>query len=156
MSEKLTINKSTTISVGIVVLIVGATFFVARLEAASGQHSKDIASLAGRIDRQIEVNEQQNDTNQELNENIIKLNARLDNLSQQQSSIVTVVPVRQVGSQIIIERNTGMQPNGRAPQQHGVQPTPPQSPRPPEQPEPSLLADVTQRAVDAVFNLLER
>jgi hypothetical protein len=160
MSEKFSINKSTTISVSIVTLLVGATFFIARLEATTSQHTKDIATLAGRIDKQIEVNEEQNDINQELNENIIRLNARLDTLGQ--GPISSAAAAERTTARVVVVNNPGMQPttptqntqtNPPAPQEPEPEPS---SPEYPQQLPLGNIGDALQQSVDVVLSVIRR
>jgi hypothetical protein len=158
MSEKFSITNSTTVSVGILLTVVGGTFFIARLEAASNQNSKDITALTDSIGKRIEVDERQNDINQKLNENIIRLNARLDVENDTQQDTLPVTSATPL-SKIVVVNSSGMQPTSH--QQNPVQPaqTPPPGQEPDPTPEPSTPEDEPEEnpgAAEMILNTILR
>jgi predicted amidohydrolase YtcJ len=155
MSEKFSITNSTTVSVGILLTIIGGTFFIARLEASSNQNSKDITALTDSIEKRIEVDNKQNDITQELNENIIRLNARLDAESSVVQQSIPVVSSRST-DRVVVVNSSGMQPTGQ--QQNTVQPGTPYSPPPstpqPEEPESTEQPGILPGAAETLLNTI--
>jgi hypothetical protein len=156
MAEKFSITNSTTVSVGILLTIIGGTFFIARLEAVSNQNSKDITALTESIGKRIEVDEKQNDINQKLNENIIRLNARLDvgnNVEQQTIPVITARP----SDNVVVVNSSGMQPSGKQEQtvQPGTSPPPSSTPDKPEEQEPQPPdPTLTQQVLDVILSVI--
>lgn len=150
----LTINKTTGISIGLILILAPAVFWGisawTRVQAQTERNTNDITGIFGKLD-------ELNSNLVETNGNIIGLNARLDALvNQQNTPTVTVIPT-QPRVQLTVVRNTAMQPSN--PQQ-GIQPsTPPQKetePESPEQPPMGGVANVVQQALDIVLGVIRR
>ena len=72
------ITNNTTVSVSVLLAIVGGLFWLVtnmvQVRADTDTNTRDITAILAKLDTQTK-------TNQDLNENIIKLNGRLDNFN---------------------------------------------------------------------------
>lgn len=135
------ITKGTAISLGVVLILMGAVYAYAKLEAKTDQNTVNIATLVERIDKQVEVDEKQNGINQELNENIITLKAQLDSLKTG-STIVSVAPSRPTPPVVVVSSQDGQIQPQSPPQESEPQP----EPAPPQTPQQPTLVGFLQDA----------
>lgn len=144
--EKLTINKSTGITLGVVLVIIGATVWITNVAAKADGNEKDISVIVTKLDAEIEAR-------RDLNESIVALTGRLDGfnnrlddfdmrldgVSQRSQSVTLTVSSSPPSAHTLL-----VQPEQR---EQTVKPQPSQPSQPPKEdpapdPQPTFLGQV--------------